>query len=166
MRWLLLLSLVLPSIALAGLAGFDNLQWGMTRQDVEKAYYNFEEWTFIGFDESGKEVPKQAYGLQDHSVAGCSFELRLDFFDNKLYRATLAQRFDDKNDCNARIKQLLTQSYGVAQSSRDAGKSIQWSAPGTAIFLKTYVLSAGKLHTEIVYVSKKVVDDVLHPSKL
>lgn len=97
----------------AAVAGFEGLDWGMTHQQVQTQYPNFEEWDEPDFDIfSGKQVVKHRYGLRSHIAAGCNFELKLEFSDNKLVQALLDQNLADSTDCRAIVRKQLYDKYG------------------------------------------------------
>lgn len=49
----LVLMCLLQPVAANGIAGWPLLRWGMTKQQVQKAYSNFEEFDKIGNKEEG-----------------------------------------------------------------------------------------------------------------
>jgi hypothetical protein len=111
--WLLLHSQ--PAAAADGIGGWPLLHWGMTKQQVERAYPNFEYYDHI-FAFTGS---KKVLGLHEYSAAGCNFEVWLSFYDNKLFEIQLESiirkgSFDDQL-CKA--KDALLKAYGQPEVS-------------------------------------------------
>jgi hypothetical protein len=109
--WLLLHS---QPVAADGIGGWPKLRWGMTKQQVQKAYPNFEEFDKIGIKLGEGVGWMKAFGLHSYAAAGCEFLVSLDFDDNQLVQVRLESyvlkgSFYDKY-CTA--KDTLTEQYG------------------------------------------------------
>jgi hypothetical protein len=117
MRFLGAMVVLLLNIQIAaadGIGGWPLLHWGMTKQQVEQAYPNFEY-----YDHIFATGPQKVLGLQEYSAAGCNFAVWLEFYDNELFEIQL-ESIIRKGDfygqfCNA--KDPLFEAYGQPKIS-------------------------------------------------
>lgn len=161
---LALVALFVSPAVLADIAGFDSLRWGMTLQETQHVYPNFEEWDYSDIDPfTVKRVVRHTYGLRSHIVAGCVFALELGFIDNKLYQVVLDQHLDNDMDCQVDIKRMLLEKYGHYIVSGSQGEDIlSWSSALMSIVLRIEQLSSGKQHLVVVYTNDKAVKELLN----
>lgn len=107
---LVLALLITVQIAAAdGIGGWPLLHWGMTKQQVERAYPNFEY-----YDRIFATGPQKVLGLQEYSAAGCNFAVWLEFYDNELFEIQL-ESIISKGDLSAQFckaKDALFAAYG------------------------------------------------------
>lgn len=169
MKFVIFISLAFAStVANAAIAGFDGLNWGMPRQEIQAHYPNFEEW-----DESdiefftGKQVMERRYGLRSHVAAGCNFSFKLDFIDNKLSRALLAQNFSDDTDCRPIVQKTLQEKYGSRPEVENSSnvETFTWKQDRTTVVFRTYYLSNDKWHVEVIYTDEKGLRNLLKLKK-
>jgi hypothetical protein len=90
------------SVAADGIGGWPNLRWRMTKQQVEQAYPNFQDYK--------NALGATQFGLPAYYAAGCDFELYLGFWDNELYQINLDTKL--KKDDTCRPKDTLSATYG------------------------------------------------------
>jgi len=106
--------LLIRTAAADGIGGWPLLHWGMTKQQVEQAYPNFEYYNhmFIG-------GPQKVLGLEEYSAAGCNFAVWLEFYDNELYEIQLQSiiRKGDPYDQLCKAKDALFEAYGQPEVS-------------------------------------------------
>ncbi len=93
-----------------GIGGWALLHWGMTKQQVQQAYPNFEYYDH-DFPIGG---PRKVLGLQEYSAAGCNFAVWLEFYDNELFEIQLQSiiRKGDPYDQICKAKDALFEAYG------------------------------------------------------
>jgi hypothetical protein len=122
------------SAAADGIGGWPLLRWGMSKQQVEQVYPNFENYDYqrpIG----GWE---KKFGLQHYSVAGCPFSVYLEFLDNRLERIQLDTFFKkggfENHSCGS-IKDTLSEKYGRATTDNQVPNfpSLKWTLGETEV---------------------------------
>jgi hypothetical protein len=87
-----------------GIGGWPLLHWGMTKQQVERAYpyfYNYDHGLGV-----------TAFGLPEYYAAGCTFKLMLAFWDNELYQVYLDSIFDEGTCDGQKVLSILSATYG------------------------------------------------------
>ncbi len=101
--------LLIQTAAAGGIGGWPLLHWGMTKQQVELAYPNFEYYNHMF-----APGPEKVLGLEEYSAAGCNFAVWLEFYDNGLYRIQLQSiiRKGDLSDQFCKAKDALLKAYG------------------------------------------------------
>jgi hypothetical protein len=164
---LIVMTLSMPTRVYAdGIAGLSNLRWGMTMQQVQKVYPNFEQWSeqlYDPFDRQWKMDPR--YGLQ-HYWASCEFKLTLDFFDNQLLSVTLNHSEPVVDWCRSSLRSALVARYGE-RPSEDQGngvRTISWMAGQTELTYAEHDWGKGSF-VSVVYLdpvaSRRSFDTIL-----
>jgi hypothetical protein len=112
---MIVLLLNIQIAAADGIGGWPLLHWGMTKQQVERAYPNFEYYDHI-FPIGG---PRKVLGLQEYSAAGCNFAVWLEFHDNELFEIQLEAiiKKGDIYDRFCKAKDALFEAYGQPEVS-------------------------------------------------
>jgi hypothetical protein len=152
--WLLLHS---QPAAADGIGGWAKLRWGMSKQQVEQVYPNFENYDYqrlIG----GWE---KKFGLQHYSVAGCPFSMYLEFLDNRLERIQLDTfikkgGFED-HSCSS-IKDTLSEKYGRPTTDNQVPNfpSLKWTLGETEVeYMKETDSESGEVWISVVYMDKR-----------
>jgi hypothetical protein len=94
-----------------GIGGWPLLHWEMSKQQVERAYPNFEHFDHIYPIGTQKVV----FGLASYFAAGCTFSVILDFLDNKLMQISLESTVIKKGSYSDRLchaRDALSKLYG------------------------------------------------------
>jgi hypothetical protein len=153
LAWLLLHSQ--PGAA-DGIGGWPLLHWGMSKQQVERVYPNFEEFDYAYPMETRKE-----FGLHSYHAAGCEFSMILRFSDNKLNSIRLYSVTIEKgsfNDQICRAKDTLSETYGqpeeVITDIIPNMTMFKWVVGDTEISCWTDPPFQGLYHVYIEYIEK------------
>jgi hypothetical protein len=128
-----------------GIGGWPLLHWGMSKQQVERAYPNFQHYNHVWVTNGGGYAT--AFGLKHYSAAGCDFELTLDFSDDKLYQINLETWFIPKGSlddelCDARG--TLLKMYGEPKTSNADNTYMSWTVGNTVVLYKESFFSPRK----------------------
>ena len=133
---LIIMTLTMPTRAYAdGIAGLDNLRWGMTMQQVQEVYPNFEQWPEQLYDPlEGRWKVVTQYGLR-HYLAACDFKLILDFFDNKLNYVMLNHSEPMVDWCRSSLRTALVARYGnrPLEDKKSGVHTLSWKAGQTEL---------------------------------
>ena len=78
------------SVFAEGIAGFDQLQWKMTKSKVKELYPNFEDWVedappdpvVGGITGKYERTTSHMFGLKEYYVLSCDIKLNLEFINN------------------------------------------------------------------------------------
>jgi hypothetical protein len=167
-----LLLISLQSLTYADIGGFNFLKWGQSKQEVQKHYPNFESWS--GQDNFGYllggPLNVQYYGLKHHLAAGCDFEVKIFFLDNKLTQVILEQSNNCTKDCYDEVLDELTRLYGNKVEYSKTGKStdfqtLKWSRGESTIVLRKIKLNEDRWQTAVVYTDSKQFNGPLFRKK-
>jgi hypothetical protein len=106
--------LFIRAAAADGIGGWPLLHWGMTKQQVEQVYPNFEYYNHVFI-----AGPQKVLGLEEYSTAGCNFAVWLEFYDNELYEIQLQSiiRKGDPYEQFCKAKDALFEAYGQPEVS-------------------------------------------------
>lgn len=153
----LVLVLESGSVFAEGIAGFDQLQWKMTKSQVQKSYPNFYEWVEehvspVNSAITGKveKITNHMFGLKEYNVVFCKMKLNLDFVDDQLEGIVFSREPIINDDCGKRLKEGLNNKYGMpTKSSKPTSgvESLEWNKRDLQINLTIYY--EGSLSNEI-----------------
>lgn len=164
-----------------GIAGFDQLRWGMTKDQVEQVYPNFQQWSEETFatdpttlQETNRKIITNRYGLKEYYILGCSMEFYLDFIENELESLSFRHMASTNDNCADRLKEGLNSKYGmpINPSNKNSGlERIEWQKNGTKVNLTIYLnrYSSGEdifLHYSNAGVLEKWLLKQINKSKL
>jgi hypothetical protein len=149
-----------PAVA-DGIGGWPSLHWGMSRQQVEKVYPNFEDWEQPNaFTNSGWE---KRFGLKSYLVGGCTFSVYLDYLDNRLERIQLdaypqktgKEGFQDQA-CRS-VKDTLSEKYGQFTINNLVPRSptLEWKSGETEISYMAASISSDYSWISVVYMNER-----------
>ncbi|MFZ2078307.1 MAG: hypothetical protein WAV38_16960 [Xanthobacteraceae bacterium] len=151
-----------PAVA-DGIGGWPLLHWGMSRQQVERAYPNFEDWDQPNpFTNSGWI---KRFGLRTYLVGGCTFSVYLDFLDNRLERIQLdaypqkkgKEGFQDQA-CRS-VKDTLSEKYGQFTINKNdidpSAPTLEWKSGETEISFMAASPPGDVSWISVVYMNKR-----------
>lgn len=145
----LMLGFGLRSASAEGIAGFDQLHWKMTKEQIERTYPNFQEWTEETFatdpltlQETSKKIIINRYGLREYYILGCRMVFYIDFIDNELESLSFRHMTDANDNCADRLKEGLKNKYGQPTNpsiNNSRLEMIEWKKNDTKVNLTIYI---------------------------
>lgn len=132
------------------IAGFDGLYWRMTKEQVEKTYPNFQEWSEEAFatdpltlQETNKKTLIRRYGLKEYYILGCRTVFYLDFIENELESLSFRHIVSENDDCADRFKEGLNSKYVLSTNPSNKNfsdkfptvETIEWKKNNTKVNL-------------------------------
>jgi hypothetical protein len=144
-----------------GIGGWPLLHWGMSRQQVEQAYPNFENWDQPNAFTASGWIKR--FGLRTYLVGGCSFSVYLDFLDNRLERIQLdaypkkegKEGWQDQS-CRS-VKDTLSEKYGqfTINNIDPSSPTFEWKSGETEISYNAYSPPGDHSWISVVYLNKR-----------